>query len=245
VGVATALPDVSELSDAGRSVLAGVWAFRAGAERQAAHRFVRLARELRETSALEECVTLAERAAEDELRHVEICTTLALAYGGSTEPGAGDDAPPIGPATLSQRERLLYELVAFCCITETLNASLMKVALDRACVPEVRDALRAILRDEVQHARLGWAHLAWERSRGGASFVAERLPAMLSGAVQKELFSPNPAPAESVALERHGELPEAQRLAIFEATAAQVLVPGFEHHGIDTAPMRAWISRMK
>jgi hypothetical protein len=240
-----ATADASDLSDAARRVLAGVWAYRAGAERQAARRFARLTIELREVGALAECIALAERAVDDEQRHVTICTALATAYGGGDEPENADEARPIGPARLSQRERLLYELVAFCCITETLNASLMKVAFDRARVPEVRDALRSILKDEVQHARLGWAHLAWEHGRGGTSFLGAALPSMLAGAVQAELFSPSSRPVDGAALEAHGELSEAQRLAIFEAASEHVLVPGFEQHGIDTAPMRAWISRTK
>jgi hypothetical protein len=231
----------AELPQAARRVLAGVWAYRAAAERQAARRFARLAAELREQGALDACIALAERAVEDERRHVEICRAMADAYGGAAEPEV-EAADPIGPPALPPRDRLLYEIVAFCCITETLNASLMKVALDHARAGEVRDALRAILRDEVQHARLGWAHLAWARARGETRFVAAALPRMLAGAVQEELFSPSARAVDGAELEAHGELAEAQRLAIFSATAAHVLAPGFEQHGIDTGPMRAWIS---
>ncbi len=229
------------LSAASKRALAGVWAYRAGAERQAVQRFSRLSRELGATGAPDSLVLLAERAVEDERRHVGICSELALAYGGAPEPPSSAHAPPLGPASLSASDRLLYELVAFCCITETLNTGLMQVSLERARVRDVRAALRAILSDEVRHARLGWAHLAWERARGGGDFIAEKLPSMLAGAVQAELFSPASAPPDASVLESHGELPEVQRLAIFEQTAEHVLVPGFERHGIDTGPMRAWI----
>lgn len=235
---------MTELPRAAERVLSGVWAYRAGAERQAAGRFARLAAALAEQGALAECIALAQRAVDDETRHVGICCAMADAYGGANEPAVAG-AEPIGPATLPPRDRLLYEIVAFCCITETLNASLMKVALDRARVGAVRHALRSILKDEVQHARLGWAHLAWARARGETSFVAAALPRMLAGAVQEELFSPAERAVDGAELEAHGELPEAQRLAIFEACAEHVLVPGFEQHGIDTGPMRAWISRRK
>jgi hypothetical protein len=234
-----------ELPAASRSALAGVWAYRTGAERQAVQRFERLSRELRSAGALRELIALADRAGADERRHVALCSRIALAYGGAPEPEGADAAPPIGPASLPFRDRLLFELVAFCCITETLNTSLMTVSLERARVPEVRAALRAILSDEVRHARLGWAHLAAERARGNGQFLGERLPSMLAGAVQAELFSPRPTGSDASALERHGELSEATRLAIFEQTAEHVLVPGFARLGVEVGPMRAWIAHMR
>jgi hypothetical protein len=231
----------ADLSADARRILAGVWAFRAGAERQAAMRFERLAGELADVGAQPEVTALAARAADDERRHVRLCTALADAYGGATEPESAQDSGAIGPTTLSFRDRVLYEVVAFACVTETLNTSLMTVALERARVPAVRSVLREILRDEVRHARVGWAHLAAEVGLGRGRFIADALPRMLEGAVREELFSPAPPHRESAALELHGELPETERLRIFEQTAAHVLEPGLALHGIDTGPLRRWI----
>lgn len=233
------------LSPSARAILAGVWAFRAGAERQAAARFERLSSELAHVGADPEVVHLARRAIDDEHRHVALCSDLANRYGGAPEPESAQDSGPIGPRSLSHRDRVLYEVVAFACISETLNTSLMKVALERARVEAVRPVLREILRDEVRHARLGWAHLAAERSRGRGEFIAAALPHMLAGAVREELFSPAPSHRQSAALELHGELQERDRLTIFEHTAGEVLAPGFALHGIDTAPMQRWIRRMR
>jgi hypothetical protein len=237
--------DAPSLGVSARRILSGVWAFRAGAERQAALRFARLAEELAQVGAQREVVDLAVQAAEDERRHVVLCGTLAKAYGDAVEPEAEQDAGPIGPPSFDLRDRVLYEVVAFCCITETLNTSLMQVALERARVPGVRPVLREILRDEVRHARLGWAHLARERAQGRGGFIAEQLPSMLAGAVREQLFVPGERHADAELLELHGELQERDRLEIFEHTARHVLEPGFALHGIDTGRMQGWISQMR
>ena len=236
---------MADLGVSARRVLSGVWAYRAGAEEQAARRFTRLAHELRAVGAIEEVVALADRAIEDERRHVILCRAMADRYGDAPVPEAAQDGGAIGPASYALDDRVLYEVVAFCCITETLNTSLMKVAYERARVAEVREALRAILRDEVGHARLGWTHLAAERARGRGGFIAEKLPAMVAGAVREELFSPAEPHADAGALERHGELSERDRLAILEHTARDVLVPGFEALGIATDALRAWLARRR
>jgi hypothetical protein len=48
--------------------------------------------------------------------------------------------------------------------------------------------MRSILRDEVGHCRLGWAHLAAEQRCGAADVVGAHLPAILKGTLQEELF---------------------------------------------------------
>ena len=226
-----------------RRALAGVWAFRARSEREAEVRFGRLARQLAEHGARPPVVRMASRAAADEARHVEICAQLAQAYGGRARPGE-PVAAEIGAPGLSGAARLLYEVVAFCCITESLNAALMTVSYQRAREPAVRAALRRILADEISHSRLGWAHLAAERAAGRGGFLAAHLPRMLAGAVAEELFSPAAGPP-SAALLAHGELPEAARLELLLATLRDVVYPGLEAHGVGTAAARAWVDGLR
>jgi len=244
-GSPLSMPDPSQLSAAARRTLAGVWTYRADAEREAERRFARLARELRAVEAPAEAITITERAVFDEHRHAILCKELATIYGGEAPQLRAVEDVPLGPKQLDFRDRVLYEVVAFCCITETLNSSLMKVAFDAARVPEVRAALRAILRDEIGHARIGWAHLAAERARGRGELIAALVPRMLAGAIREELFSPGPESSDAASLRDHGELPESIRLSIFEAAARDVIVPGLEELGIDTRPMREWMQRMK
>jgi hypothetical protein len=232
-----------QLSDRQRQLLGGVWAFRARAERDAILRFRRLAAELGRLGAEPRVVELASAAVDDEDRHARSCSELARHYGTLGAPGAGS-APPIGPREARPADRLLYEVVAFCCVTETLNTSLMHVAYKRARVPYVRKAIREILRDEIWHSRLGWAHLRAAREQGCGSFLSAALPRMLAGAVHMELFADPPAtsPDEEEQLADHGELPLATRREIFESAARDVLLPGLEELRIDTGAARAWIS---
>jgi hypothetical protein len=235
-----------------RAVIAAVWAFRARSERQATLRFTRLARELREVGAEASVIALAETAVVHEEAHERICLDVARAYGHTVdEPAAeGDDdaeAPAIGPRRLSMRDRVLYEMIAFCCITESLNASLMMLSYERAREPDVRAALRVILRDEVSHSRMGWMHLAAERAQGRGAFVAKALPYMLAGTVREELFARGTLgdEARETRLGDHGELSETIRLELFEHTLEDVIYPGLEALGIDTGPARAWVASMR
>jgi hypothetical protein len=229
------------LSDHQRQALAGVWAFRARAERDASVRFHRLASELDLLGAERRVVELARAAVHDEERHARSCAELAQHYGSREAPSVGA-APPIGPRTLPAADRLLYEVVAFCCVTETLNTSLMHVAYLRARVPYAREAIREILKDEVWHSRMGWAHLHAARAQGRGAFLSAALPRMLAGAVRVELFADSAAEAdEAELLADHGELSPATRIEIFESAARDVLLPGLEELGIDTGPARSWI----
>ena len=66
-----------DLDERGRGLVAGVWAFRARSEREAASRFGRLAAQLEAEDAAAVVVAMAKRAEDDEVRHVEICAELA------------------------------------------------------------------------------------------------------------------------------------------------------------------------
>src|SRR6185295_14842249 len=100
----------------------------------------------------------------------DLCAVLAAKYG---EPDAIKHVAPnvrIGRNDMDPRDRLLWEMVSVCCIAETMNTSLMTRCLEVAKDEEIRTTLRELLRDEVRHARLGWAHLAAERAQGRGAF---------------------------------------------------------------------------
>jgi hypothetical protein len=235
---------IPQLDECGRRTLAEVWAFRARSEQQAEQRFGRLVREFNETGAEAVVVRMARRAVADEGSHARICASMAARYGHRE---AGVQAPPateIGPRSLGLRKRVLFEVVAFACITETVNAALMTETYRHAIVPEVRDAVRRILKDEVGHSRMGWAHLSAERARGEGEFVAQWLPRMLRGTVADELLAAHGRGAADPALMAHGELPEPMRLDVFRSALREVIFPGLESVGIDTRLGREWIARV-
>ncbi len=239
-----AVVGLSDLDPHGRSLVAGVWAFRARAEREAMERFGRIARELRAHDASAVVVEMAERAIDDERRHIAICAETASRYGRPDEATEPSSAGPIGPSALGTRERILYEMVAFCCVTESINAALMTVSYGCATAAPVKSAVREILRDEVTHSRMGWAHLAAERRHAELGWLGAALPAMLAGTVREEFFDPLDADGTvDPGIAGHGELPRSLRLQVFMKTLDDVVFPGLEAHGVPTERGRRWLDR--
>jgi hypothetical protein len=231
------------LDERGRRAVAETWRYRARAEREAQARFERLSRQLAEVGAGEAVLGLARKAAQDERRHARLCAHVAARYGLPDRDRAPVPAPEVAPVRLSPRERVLYEIVAFCCVAESLNAALLTVIVERATVPLIREASRRILRDEVHHARLGWAHLSSEAGQGRAGFLPRWLPAMLDAAIEDSLLRPSPADPAEEALAAHGNLSRATRLELVQAALRDVLCPGLESMGVDAGPGRAWLER--
>jgi hypothetical protein len=161
--------------------------------------------------------------------------------------GAGADvevAPWVwrAPAGQNRREALLFELVALSCVAETLSTALLGVLVERATDSEARQTLREILRDEVHHARLGWAYLAWDPSPTARHLVGRRLPAMLGGTLTDELFRDGESDPDEAALSGLGQLERAERRAVVRDTLEQVVFPGLERFGIDVRGGKEWLA---
>ncbi len=226
---------------------ARVWAMRGRVEREAAARFARIASRLASVAAAPVVVDLARRAHADEDRHALRCDELVELLGdGSTSrrPRVAIELPEIAPSGLTFREGVLYEVVAMSCITETLSTALLGELRDATPEGRVREVLSEILKDEVQHARLGWAHLASERSRGPGRFLAEALPRMLEDTASSEVFQVGEPDAADVAeaLRGMGALPRTERRARLAETLEQVVFPGLESLGVDASGGRAWLA---
>jgi hypothetical protein len=224
-----------------RRAAGAAWRFRCGVEQDAAARFARLAGRLAAVGAQGVVVDLAERASRDERRHAVLCAELAMRYGAPA-PAAGPASPPeIAPAGLAPEQRVLYEVVAACCVTETESMGVLTHLLAVARDAGLRDVLRELARDEVRHSQLGWAHLAAESARGDVSFLGPFVPAMLRGAAGPDLFAAAGAEHEDATLLEHGVLPHAAKRQLFTRTLDEVVFPGLQAYGIDTAPARRWL----
>lgn len=238
-------PAREELSAPVRRLVAEAWTFRWRVEVDAALRFARLAERLAELGEPEAMVVMARRAAEDERRHAVLCEALAREYGQQVLPEAPTEVLEVAPARLSPRERVLYELVAACCITETESTAVLTTLLVPDGSPRVRMVLRDILRDEVVHSRLGWAHLSRVHAEGAdaVAFLGRYIPAMLEGGTSPSLFAPGAPEEERPELLRHGVLPHTRKREVFVQALREVVLPGLERFGVDTAPARQWLTR--
>ncbi len=235
------------LSDGAARDLAGrVWAHRAAAERVSSARYRRLAAGLSRCGVPATLVERAETAAVDEARHAELCAAMAEELGAAVP----EALPTPTWRPLRGREDTLREAVGFCALAESMNATLMAVALRRTTHASTAGLLRALLADEVQHARLGWAILTYESSRGGCAGLSEGLVPMLEQAVSEELREAGSAPTieedgdgAADAGAGYGLLSSHERLALIAATLRDVIVPGLELAGVDAGSVTAWRQR--
>jgi hypothetical protein len=234
------------LDGVSRAELASRWAYRAELEQLAAARFERLAGQMAATGCDAELVAIAREAAVQERTHVRLCGELAERFGGRVARVAGEPAE-IAPAGLAPRDRVIYEVVAFCCVTETANAAVVTAGADDIDDAAVRRAIRTILADEVQHSRLGWRFLAThELADAQRAWLGGYLPHMLRGTVRDELFGDPPTVVgDERAMERYGTLPVAGRRRAFLDGMREVLLPGLALHGIDIAPGAAFLDELE
>lgn len=185
-------------------------------------------------------VALAHKASLDENRHEGLCARLALRFGW-TQPIPNDDAAMRWPEDISLADRVFYEVVVACCLMESLNARLLIGIAEGACDTEVKTVAHDILKDEVLHSRIGWAHLAWETERRDCRGLSQLLPRMLADTVTEELLAPPPPGPRDEQLLAYGELPLATRLEQFRAAAHELIFPGFESLGISTTLAQRWL----
>lgn len=233
-------PVIAASSDADRLVLAEIWQKRAGFELQVAAGFSSIATSMFEVGAAPPVVKIVGRAVRDEIRHAEISAELAARYRQSETvwPGAVPvHVPQFAPATGALRLALYF--VAMCCINETVACSVLEASIARGKSPLVRAAQQAILEDEIDHARAGWAHLAstWVTSEIKAE-LSEWLYRMLKAKMRELVEDESPLPGE--ALPDHGMLSRADTRRVVRGALMDVIFPGFDAAGVDTARSRQW-----
>lgn len=230
-----------------QEVAGKAWVFRAQVEHDAAERFERLAPLVASVDPGSPAIEPLRRAASDERRHCGLCAGLALQLAAPL-PARWSRVEPIVPPRLDQREAVLYELVAASCIAETESmatlTSLFAHAKASSMESAVGSALRAIAHDEVRHAQLGWAHLARARKVMNVSFLADLLPAMLSGSIDDGFFGPaSDAASDDAGLLALGVLPHSMKREVFVTALDEVILPGFRLMGVNDSPARAWLAQ--
>jgi hypothetical protein len=225
--------------ESARARIASVWKRRAVGEHQSTARFATYAERLKGFGVPQKFQDKAFEASADELRHKQVCVDMAqrLGYGEITfEPQDFTPRFPIGP------ENMLADMVAFCCIVETMNVAQLSTNMGQIKNTEIRKATRTLLVDEVKHSRLGWAYLSWARRQGLGLNLGRYLSEMLTHAIPPELFAEVPPHPEADLLLASGDPPMPMRLALFLKTANEVILPGLETNGVSTDGARAWLA---
>jgi hypothetical protein len=216
--------------------LASRWSYRAGLEHAAAFRFHRHAERMAVTGIDPELVAVARLAEVQEREHVRLCAEIAARFGRGPALPAEPPVPEVAPASWVPRDRVLYEIVAFCCVTETANAVVVTAGADDIDDTAIRRAVRTILADEVQHSRLGWRCLtAHPPDDAQRVWLGVYLPSMLAGTVRSDLFKAQRVLGDEATMQRYGTLPLAGRREAVLTGMREVLLPGLAGFGVDIA----------
>jgi hypothetical protein len=218
------------LSPVARKRAARVWAIRERTEHEVSRLFLRLADDLSASGAPQALVARAQRCAEDELVHAVHCREIVRALDPAVTPLPPNLQFRLGGASLSVAQRALYASVALGCVTESLSTALLLEMRRHAEEDVVKSGLDRILTDEVQHSRLGWAHLAYVAKTSDVSWLAEHTHAMFDAALSSETVAPTDGDTE--ALRAWGILSPDEVARIAEATRSSVIQPGLRAHGI-------------
>ncbi len=229
---------IERLDDTTRARAVRHWERRAQSEYRVGRCFAALWPRLRDVAGHEAAVARCREGAEEETRHAELCLRLADAYrgaagavtfGGGSLPSFGCDEP----------FEVLLLVASLSCINETVAIGWLSASLGRAKTPLARAANRVHLREEMEHARFGWAHLA---SSAVSPDMKADLAAWLVPILEANIprwHAPDPdLPAEGVA--GHGLLSQTESRMAIDDAVAHVVIPGFAHVGVDVTAARAW-----
>jgi hypothetical protein len=238
------LPDsdasIDALSPHDRALLADVWLARAANERRVSDSFAVIHDALRTVRAEPALIELAQRAIDDELRHAEICRVVASRFAGAELAAPSRLSLKVPEhATASPELRHTLHVVGQSCLNETLASAVLESSLATARGALVCAALRELLSDEVDHARLGWAHLASLRPE-----LKSKLGAWLQPLARGNLRmwrETQRTYAMSTTLVEHGALTrEGTEQALLDALR-NLVVPGFAKLGFDVSPLVSWL----
>jgi hypothetical protein len=219
---------VIDLDDDLRARIARHWLHRSAAERGVAVAFEHLRPRLVAAGVADPVLALVDKAIDDERRHADLCVRLATEYAGteqSTPPARFDALPDF--RTNDERLEVALIVTGMCCINESIASEWIRSCWQAATAEIAVVANREHLKDEIDHARLGWAHLA--SSHVDASLkarIAQRVPKMIEVNVAEWKKPDEHLPPEGV--REHGHLSRDENDAVIDAAVRDVVWPGFE-----------------
>jgi len=222
------------LSDEDRALVVQAWLGRSAAERRAGDSFLVIRDALRARREPAPLIDLATRAIDDEHRHAEICRVVASRYAGRELPAPPELALSV-PAHEGAAPELRHSLhvIGQCALNEPAASAFLEACLARAEVPLARAALRELLSDEIDHARIGWAHLAAAKAEHRRA-LAPWLPRLVRAYVEE--WSRSFAPPPEKDLSAHGVPSRDVIVAAVEAAMREVVWPGLSHVGFTLSP---------
>lgn len=232
---------VSMLSPEARAIVGRDWLSRMKSEHLAVSAFSTIACELAEVGCEPIVLEMITRAAVDEVRHTDVCKRLAEGFlGREAVPQRLKGVPKIPRHEHSSTtDRALLHVVEMCCFNETFTGIYLGEMLERTTDVAARAAIESLLEDEVDHGRVGWAHLsACCREGFGAATVERALPTLMQRSVGPVIAAANQGHPRDARLEAHGWLSASDGATIYRQALADVVFPGLEAVGVDVGEAR-------
>jgi hypothetical protein len=235
-------PSVDALPLAIRAGLGEYWQARARAELRVSHAFRELHDELVATGVSDVVRELAARTVDDEVRHSELCRRLAERYAGhAIEPVQVEPATLPAFASADPQLRVALHVMGLSCINETIASTWLSGCISLATAPLAHEATRFHLREEIDHARLGWAHLASKHVSAGTRAALGSWLARLLRANVPQWFRPDAGlPLEGVP--DHGVPSAALTRTLVLDALRDVVLPGLTEVGIDPTSGHEWLA---
>ena len=194
------------VAEGDRDAVAAQWRENGRTEHASVAAFARLTLDLMALGAPAVLLSGAQRDAADEVRHTELCFSLARAIDGREEsPGAFPEAArarTLSSVRAVALAQLAVDSLVDGALHEGVSARVVAKLAGRCEDDAIRAALKEIAADEGRHAAHGWDVVAWCLAAGGAT-VASALRGALDG-LPEAMRSPLPEAAEGGAWERWG-----------------------------------------
>jgi hypothetical protein len=218
------------LSEEQRERVASYWWQRAQGELRSWHAFRHVLADLRVEQAAPAVIALAERAVQDEHRHAEWCRDWALRFRHPGGESAARGEQPIAFRGATDAQNRLLRIV-FCCMNETVGCVVLRHVRPLLELPELREQNRRHMADELQHSRVGWAHLATIGAEQRA-FFGPWLP-VLSRLVKQAWCEGTEGEHED--LVPYGYFSLRLLHAAHQEAVESLILPGFAHLGLGKA----------
>jgi hypothetical protein len=233
-------PTLDALTAQEREELASHWLARAASERRVADAFEVIRDTLGEAGAPSELVELAHRAIDDEMRHAELARVVASRFAGRPL-----DAPPrvalVVPAHhgASPELRRALHVVGHCALNETFASAVLEAALAATTGRLASAALRELLADEIDHARIGWGYVAHTDTATRAA-IGRWLPRIARENLRAWREADRAYPTEP-RLVAHGALSRELLEGALLGALRTLILPGLRHVGLPTAELERWV----
>lgn len=185
------------------------------------------------------------RIVADELAHADLSFKTFVAAGGSAVPPIARESLALAAKPGEQIEEAVTRWgVEVFCLGETVAVPLFKVLREACVVPQAREALDRVLRDEVRHREFGWTLLEYLVETPNEALVRTVVDRELPGMFARVQRSYAPVGGEAAtkipeADRAWGLMPIARYRQVLERTLERDYRPRFQRLGFDNVDA-AW-----